>query len=180
MKPEFTKENFEKARVHYNEGNKKLGRSKTLLLSKDFAGSIEASQHAVEFYIKTLFVLAGLKIPKKHDPGKELDIIFDEVRNLKPKLFPKSPINHLARIKYISSFFSRLHTDSMYGYNGCPPSQIFNEFDARYFYDLASEIMFGILVIAFQFGYHFKHLPEEGRKFLENYAPDLFGKKSKT
>lgn len=175
--PKFSKESFEKARLMFDEGTKHMGRASKLMRGKDYSGSIEASQHSVEFFIKSLFLVCGLQPPKTHDPGKNLDAIIGEFQKLNPSVFAKAQVDPIGRLKYMSKKFSSLHVESMYGYNDFPASRIFTEEDAQYYFSLAFEIMFICLLINFTFGYHFEFIPEEGRRFLETYASEIFSKR---
>jgi len=177
--PNFSKENFEKARIMFREGSSNSARSSRLLKMKDYSGSIEASQHAVELFIKSLFLLAGFEPPKTHDPGKNLDLILEEFLKLNPSVFSNAPVDPIARLKLFSNKFSRLHVEAMYGFNNAPASKIFTESDAIYYYECAFEIEFICLLIAFTFGYHFELLPEEGRRFLEEHVSSIFDKRKK-
>lgn len=174
----FTKENFEKARLMFSEGSKFSARASKLLRGKDYSGSIEASQHSVEFFLKSLFILSGLQPPKTHDPGKHIDIIVREFqKKINPSVFEKAQVDPIGRLKYLSKKFSGLHIESMYGHKDIPASRLFTEEDAIYYSSLAFEIMFLCLLINFTFGYHFEFIPEEGRRFLDKEASHLFSKK---
>ncbi len=175
-KPSFTKENFEKARLMFTEGSKYSVRASKLLRGKDYSGSIEASQHSVEFFVKSLFIISGLRPPKTHDPGEHIDIIVREFQKINPSTFDKAQVDPIGRLKYLSKKFSSLHIESMYGHNDVPASRLFTEEDAQYYFSLAFEIEFLCLLINFTFGYHFEFIPEEGRRFLERYASRLFSK----
>jgi len=176
-KPTFTKENFERARLMFAEGSKNSARALKLLRGKDYSGSIEASQHSVEFSVKSLFIVSGLRPPKTHDPGENIDIIVREFKKLNPSVFDKAQVDPIGRLKYLSKKFSSLHIESMYGHDDFPASRLFTEEDAHYYHSLAFELQFICLLINFTFGYHFKLLPEEGRRFLETYASEIFFKK---
>lgn len=175
----FSNKNFEKAKLMFVEGSKHSTRASTLKEGKDFSGSIEASQHAVEFFLKSLFVVSGLRPPKTHDPGAKMDIIVREFLKLNPTVFDKAQVDPIGRLKYLSNKFSSLHIESMYGHNDIPASRLFAEEDANYYSSLAFEVEFLCLLINFTFGYHFKLLPEEGRRFLETHASEIFSKKVK-
>lgn len=175
--PKFSKESFEKARLMFSEGSKHAGRASKLMRGKDYSGSIEASQHSVEFFIKSLFLVCGLQPPKIHDPGRNLGIIVEEFHKLNPSVFAKAQVDPIGRLKYLSKKFSSLHVESMYGYNDVPASRLFTEEDAQYFFNLAFEVEFLCILINFTFGYHFEFIPEEGRRFLETYASEIFSKR---
>ena len=66
----------------------------------------------------------------------------------------------------------------MYGLGNTPPSLLFTEQDAIYYYSQAQEILFSILIIAFQFGHYFENIHEDGRNFLNKYSPGFYVKKS--
>jgi hypothetical protein len=172
-----TKESFEEARKMFSEGSRFFERATKLTKNKDFSGSIEASQHSVEFFIKSLFVLIGKKPPHTHDPGQDLDALFKAFTDINPSAFSKAPMDPLGRLKYLSKIFSRLHVESMYGYNGTSASKIFGEEDANYYQNCAFEVMFICLLIAFTFGHYYQLLPEEERSRLEKHAGDFFKKK---
>ena len=109
MEFKFTKDNFEKGRVHFREGTEKLGRSRLLAQNGDWAGSVEASQHAIEFYIKTLYLISGNPVPKTHDPGKHIDPIFQELQKINPELFQEAIIDPFERIKEVSAHMKKIH-----------------------------------------------------------------------
>lgn len=177
MKTTFTKENFEKARLMFVEGSKSSARASILLRGKDYSGSIESSQHSVELFIKSLFIVSGLRPPKTHDPGENIDVIIREFQKLNPLVFEKAQVDPIGRLKYLSKKFSSLHIESMYGHKDVPASRLFSEEDAHYYYSLAFEIEITCLIINFTFGYNFKLLPEKGRIFLETYASEIFQKR---
>lgn len=176
MKFDFSDENFEKARIHYREASNKHARALKLYESGDYAGCVESSQHAIELYIKTLFVQSGNKIPKTHDPGNKIDPIIKELKRINSELLKNAKIDIFTRIKFISNQAKSLHTTAMYGLDGTPPSMLFTHDDAAYYFSLAQEILFTILLVAFIFGHHYENIPEEGRKFLETVAPEFYKK----
>jgi hypothetical protein len=171
-----TKKSYESAQKMFNEGSKHFGRATKLTNEGDFSGSIEASQHAVEFFLKSLYLLVGKKPPMTHDPGKDLDFLFIEFSKLNPSAFSKAPVDPLGRLKYLSKVFSRLHTESMYGSNGTPASKIFVKEDADYYQYCAFEVLFVCLVIALVIGHYFGILPEEVRLLLNKISSDFFPK----
>lgn len=177
MEPNFSEENYEKARAHYRESSIKHTRAKRLLDLKDYSGSVEASQHTVEFCIKTFFVLAGLPIPKTHDPGSKLDIIFNEIKKIDPNSLKDLKIDPFSRIKYLSNVMSRLHMDAMYGTSDGLASSIFTKEDAEYYYQIAFEIWFLSLLISFIFNVYHENIPEEGMQYLSKIAPEFFKRK---
>lgn len=178
MKFDFSNENFEKARIHYREASRKHSRARKLFDLQDYAGCVESSQHAIEFYIKTLFVQSGNEIPHTHDPGHKIGSFLDEMKKFNPNIFKDAVIDPLTRIKYISHLVEDLHSIAMYGFDGTPPSMLFLEKDAIYYYSLAQEIMFSIMLIAFQFGFRFENIPQEGRDFLKATGQEFWVEKT--
>jgi len=172
----FTKANFEKGRIHFREGTEKLVRSRLLAQNGDWAGSVEASQHAIEFFIKTLYLISGNTIPKNHDPGKKIDPIFEELKKINPELFQNAIFNPYDWIKEVSTKMKEIHVTAMYGDHHLPASQLFNQNDAVKYFETAQEMLIMILIIAFQFGYFYENIPEEGRRFLDKTAPGFFKK----
>jgi len=174
---DFTKDNFEKGRVHFREGTKKFSRSIFLFQNGDWAGSVEASQHAIEFFIKTLYLISGNPIPRTHDPGKKIEPILDEFKKINPEIFKNALIDPFHWIKEISEHMEEIHFIAMYGDNNIPASDLFTKNDAEKYCDTAFQMMILILIIAFQFGFFYKNLPEEGRLFFEKIAPGFFKKR---
>jgi HEPN domain-containing protein len=177
MEFDFSDSNFEKGKVHFKEGTKKLSRSRLLALNKDWAGSVEASQHAIEFFIKTLYLISGNSIPKTHDAAKKIDPIFEELQKINPELFQNALENPYKWIKEISKKMQKIHSRAMYGDTNIPASYLFDQNDAVKYYEMAQYMMILILIIAFQFGYHYENLPREGRDFLDKTSPGFYRKK---
>lgn len=93
-------------------------RAHLLLLVNDYAGSLEANQHLIEWGLKALFALVGKfnKTIRDHDPLRHLDIL---EKTLKPvfdvilrKNFRKKIFKIFRKISRESSIY---HTKAIYG-----------------------------------------------------------------
>jgi len=174
MNLSFTKENFEKGRIHFREGEKKLVRSSILIRHGDWAGSVEASQHAIEFFIKNLYLISGNPIPKTHDPGKKIDPIINELKKINPYLFKNAVEDPYKWIKEISKHMEEIHSTAMYGDTNQPASNLFTKNDADKYFETAFQMMILILIIDFQFGVYHENLSSG---IIERRLPNFFKKK---
>ena len=156
---------YNQAREMLQEADKKFGRA--LLLSKkgDYCGAVEASQHCVEFAIKSLFILMSLDPPRIHDPGKFINKVIEA---LKDKIhldngLSKETMDPFYRLRYLSHLLERLHTEGMYGYDDMLPSKIFSKEDAEYFTYCALEVQWICIFISLAVGHRFGFLSNKER-----------------
>ncbi|MCJ7631009.1 HEPN domain-containing protein, partial [Candidatus Bathyarchaeota archaeon] len=113
----ISKNTFLKAREMLSEANQKCSRASTLQKEEDYSGVVEASQHCVELAIKSLFVLFGMEPPHTHNPGKDLDRIYQALEHsyLSDENSRKIFSSAFSRVKWLSYLMEKLHTEGMYG-----------------------------------------------------------------
>lgn len=154
---------YNRAREMLQEADKKFGRAFMLSEKGDYCGAVEASQHCVEFAIKSLFILMGLDIPKIHDPGKFLNKVIEALKE-KINLDNDQIMDpFFYRLRYLSHLLERLHTEGMYGYDDMLPSKIFSKEDAEYFTYCALEVQWICIFISLAVGHRFGFLSNKER-----------------
>lgn len=147
------------------DADKKFSRAILLSKKRDYCGAVEASQHCVEFAIKSLFMLMSLDPPKTHDPGKFINKVVEALKekiHLDNGSFNKT-MNPFYRLRYLSHLLERLHTEGMYGYDGISPSKIFSKEDAEYFIFCALEVQFICFFILLAVGHRCDFLSNKER-----------------
>ena len=174
----FSKQNYDKALEMLIEAGKKRKRAKILFDNADYSGVVETSQHSIELAIKSLFVLMGLDYSFTHDPGKELDKVVQQLKEIIPidNSFESAITMIFRRLEYSSEVLSRFHTEGMYGFKGVPASQLFNVNDAEYALSQTGSVLVTCWFIIMIIGGIANLLSEKERSgflelllFLENY-----------
>jgi len=119
------KEDYWRSMRKFEEAARVKRRVAVLIAEKDYGGSVQAAQHAVELAVKSLYNLVGLRPPHKHDPGKNMGRVVKRSK----RVFPVREDNEYGsinalfeRISFLSHIMERLHTEGMYGYGNAVPS----------------------------------------------------------
>lgn len=86
---------------------------------------VRYSQECVELSLKAVLRVVGVEYPRVHDVGDVLD--------LHKERFPKWFRKYIERLRHISTNLAQKRGPSLYGLErlGKPPSEIFDEKDAR-------------------------------------------------
>jgi len=159
-------EPYEEGRKYFKEGLKFKERAKLLLNNADYAGSVHASQNAVEFFIKSAYILQGKKPPMSHSPNSDFKEIIKKLKEAESSLLNA---NVFKQVNSISKRFQGLHGRSMYGEVGKAASQLFTKKDAIEYYHLANEM--GLLMVTIDVVYsgHANQLPKEHNEFFDKF-----------
>ncbi|MCX8169347.1 MAG: HEPN domain-containing protein [Candidatus Methanomethylicia archaeon] len=86
---------------------------------------VRYSQECVELSLKAILRIVGVEYPKVHDVGDVVDLYRDK--------FPEWLHKHIEKFRFISTDLAQKRGPSLYGLErlGKPPSEIFDEEDAR-------------------------------------------------
>jgi HEPN domain-containing protein len=150
-------EPYEEGRRIFKEGLKFKERAKLLLNNTDYAGSVHASQNAVEFFIKSAYILQGKEPPRSHSPNSDFKEIVKKLKEAESPLLNSSVFK---QVNSISKRFQGLHSKSMYGAVGKTASQLFTKKDAIEYYHLANEMGLLIVTIDLVYSGHADLLPK--------------------
>jgi HEPN domain-containing protein len=159
-------EPYEEGKRFFKEGLKFKERAKLLLNNADYVGSVHASQNAVEFFIKSAYILQGKEPPRNYSLNSDFKEIVKKLREAESPLLTS---NVFKQVNSISKRFQGLHGKSMYGEVGKTASQLFTKKDAIEYFHLANEM--GLLMITIDVVYsgHADLLPKEKNEFFDKH-----------
>ena len=141
---------YEKGWEYFKEGTKSREKAKLLLNNADYAGSVRASQSAVDLYIKGAYLLHGREPPRNLSPSSDFKEIVKMIKET-----PTQDLNLSKEVTAVTKRFQGIHAKNMYGAVGKKTSQLFDKGDTFEYYHLANDL--GLLIVAIDSVYRGRH-----------------------